>query len=155
MPSRNKQRRILVPSGESIRVSFAILLVAGCGAVALAFPHAAPANSSGPESPIAIIAQSPGMRNLPVASIGVWRARHLANSRHFDSSKVAQVRRVAAYVEAATHGLETRIAPIIRALILESWLADLGKRNILCHRRANPFAASRVSSCRRAIGATE
>ena len=63
--------------------------------------------------------------------------------------------RLAASVEAATHGLETRIAPIIRALILESWLADLGKRNILCPPRANPFEASRVSSCQSAIGATK
>ena len=55
MASRNKQRRILFPSVGSIRVSLAILLVAGCGSVALALPQVVPANSSGAESPIAII----------------------------------------------------------------------------------------------------
>lgn len=55
MASRNKQRRILFPSGEFLVASLAILLVAGCGSVALALPQAAPANSSGAEFPIAII----------------------------------------------------------------------------------------------------
>ena len=55
MASRNKQRRILFPSVGSIRVSFAILFMAGCGSVAVALPQAVPANSSGAESPIAII----------------------------------------------------------------------------------------------------
>ena len=63
--------------------------------------------------------------------------------------------RLAASVEAATHGLETRIAPIIRALILESWLADMEKRNILRPHRTNLFAASHESSCQSAIGATK
>ena len=42
MASRNKQRRILFPSGESLGVSLAILLVilAGRGSVALALPQA-------------------------------------------------------------------------------------------------------------------
>ena len=55
MASRNKQLRILFPSVESIRVSLAILFMAGCGSVAVALPQAVPANTSGAESPIAII----------------------------------------------------------------------------------------------------
>jgi hypothetical protein len=53
--SRAKQQRILLRLRGSLAASLAILLVVGCWSVALARPQAIPANSSGAESPIAII----------------------------------------------------------------------------------------------------
>ena len=57
MASRNRQQLILFSSGELLGISLAILLVilVGRGSMALALPQATPVNSSGAESPIAII----------------------------------------------------------------------------------------------------